>query len=134
MSKKNRARRLKKAKAAGPRGRSAPVMTDTELSGGLVAYTYFTVGGQRTPLYWVCPDRCKSDFDGFFEALQTSSGDDDVRNACREYPEVVESMKHLVGDAAPLDIDAVRDVWERARSTMLCVTREYCGGLYKGLS
>lgn len=133
MSKKNRARRPKREKVTGPRGRLAPVMTDTELSGGLVAYTHFTVGGQRTPLYWVCPDRCKSDFDGFFEALQASRGDDDVRSACLEYPEVVESMKHLIGDAAPLDIDAVHEVWERARSTMLFVTREYCVGLYKGL-
>ena len=132
MGKKSRARRTK-ASSTAPRGRSAPVMTDVELSGGCVAYTYFLVGSKRMPLFWVDPDRCKSDFDGFFEALQTSRGDDDVRSACREYPEVVESMKHLIGDAAPLDIDAVHEVWERARSTMLCVTREYCVGLYKNL-
>lgn len=131
MSKKTRARRTKKGNVS--RGRSAPVMTDLELSKACVVYAQFKVDGKLLPLYWSDPDRCKSDFDGFFEALQSSRGDDDVRSACRAFPEVVESMKHLIGDAAPLDIESVHEIWERTRATMLCVTREYCVGLYKTL-
>lgn len=133
MSKKARGRERRTSRAAGPpvarddRRRALSLALLRPPSGVVKQYTTFLMDGKRMPLYWCDPEACKRDFDAFFEGLQASRGDADLLMTVERHPEVVECMRLLMPAAEWNDTaESVREAWQRARTTMLYVCREYC--------
>ena len=76
------------------------------------------------PLYWNCPKQCQRDFDAFWERLKSAHTIAATVGIVQEYPQVVRIMQIISPDARTCA--EVERSWEKARDTMLYVSREFC--------
>lgn len=130
MTKKKRAKRAASRTGAAPSrrdgARDAALCATLECrpTAYLIEYAQFRLDNVPMPLYWNCPKQCQRDFDAFWERLKSAHTIAATVGIVQEYPQVVRIMQIISPDARTCA--EVERSWEKARDTMLYVSREFC--------